>query len=82
MKELTKLQSEGLKYAAGEQGIQPSAYIGNKLAALGLIIYTGDRYQGSRLIVKSTNNRAWDITEKGKTLLHRMRRNVFGVIFA
>ena len=66
MEKLTKLQLEGLKYAAGEHDIQPSVYIGNKLAALGLIIYTGDKYKGNTIIAKSMNNRAWDITENGK----------------
>lgn len=78
---MTKLQLEGLKYAAGEQGICPSAYIGNRLAALGLIIYTGDKYKGNTIIAESMNNRAWGITEKGKGHLSMLRQIALGAIF-
>ena len=58
---MTKLQLEGLKYAAGEPYLEPSRYIGNKLAAAGLIIYTG--------VAGSMSNQAWTITEKGEGFL-------------
>jgi len=75
MKKLTKLQLEGLKYGAGEHDIQPSAYIGNTLASHGLLVFVGDRYKGFGGVTRSSRDRAWDITKKGKSILKDLSIN-------